>query len=75
MSVTVRAVNGPLDADYVHLLGTHDAMPTIARTKAILRAAIAAGDLTIPAERDALVAEVEAAYAAYVASQEQLEDL
>jgi len=75
MSVTVTAISGPDDAAFIYLKGVHDDAPQIIRTRAVTRSAIAVGHLTVPGERDALIAEIEQTYSDYVASQSALQEL
>lgn len=75
MSVTVKTVGGSDDANFIYLVGTHDADPRVVGWRTLARSAVASGALIVLVERDALVAEVEQRYSDYVASQAALEGL
>lgn len=68
-TVTVEAVSGPADIEFVYLRGTHTADDRFVRTRTVARSAIAAGYTTRAAEIAALQAEVEQLYSDYLASQ------
>lgn len=74
MSVTVTAISGPDDANFIYLRGAHE-QPGFERVHTVKRSWVAGDPARLTTARDALVAAVEQAYADYVASQEALANL
>lgn len=74
MSVTVTAISGPDDAAFIYLKGAH-VEPGFERVNSVKRSWVAADPSRLVAAKDELVAQVEQAYADYVASQEALANL
>lgn len=74
MTVTVRSVQGPSDA-FVYLEGSVEGVPQVARVRSVACAALAAGTVTIAAEKAALIAEVEQALVNWQAAQAALAEL
>lgn len=78
MSVSVKRIPGDdaqTDQTWLVLEGTFDGCPQVTRRRTVALAAIVAGNTTLDAQKSALVADVEAAYARYQALQSALEQL
>lgn len=74
MSVKVEVIAGPDNATYIYLKGSHES-PGFERVNTIKRSWVASDPSRIATARAELVAQVEQAYADYVASQEALNNL
>jgi hypothetical protein len=70
MSVTIVAVEGPNDVEYLYYRGVHDSDPRFQATRTVRRAALVSGALTKDAEKAELAADIEEMYANYIATQE-----
>jgi hypothetical protein len=70
MSVTIQAISGPNDAEFLYYRGTHDSDARFTTVRSVTRASIASGALSKEAEKAALTADVEQMYANYIATQE-----
>lgn len=76
MSVLVKRI---ADSDTTHtwlvLEGSMEGVPAVTLRRTVALAAIVAGNTTVEAQKAALIADVEAAYARYLALQSALEQL
>jgi hypothetical protein len=70
MSVTVQAISGPNDVEFLYYRATHDADGRFVKVRTVMRSAIASGALSKDDEKAALVAEVEQMYSDYLATAE-----
>ena len=70
MSVTIQAISGPNDVEFLYYRATHDADGRFVKVRTVARSALASGALNKDTEKAALAAEVEKMYADYVATQE-----
>lgn len=70
---TVKVVE--MNTTWVVLEGTIEDFPQVTMRRSIHAAALASGDLTLSAEKSALIADVEAAYIRWKAVQEALAQL
>lgn len=78
MNVVVKRVLMESDHDnqkWVVLEGSIDGCPEVTKRRTINTAALVSGDLTLPAEKAQLVADVQEYYARYQAVQAALQDL
>lgn len=72
--ITVKSVSGP-SPDFIYLEGTADDCPQATQRRSVACAALAAGSVTIAAEKTALIAAVEQARTNWLAAQAALADL
>ena len=75
MTVKVEAISGPDNVTFLYLRGTHETDPQFVRVNTIARSMIAADPSKVAEQKALLIAQVEQAYADYVASQAALEGL
>jgi hypothetical protein len=70
MSVTIEAISGPNDVEFLYYRGTHASDARFTTVRTVARAALASGALNKDDEKAALSADVEQMYANYIATQE-----